>query len=73
MKRFASFFICLVMIFCIIPFAAPVSEAAFEGDDKIVIVIDPGHGGAKNPGTSRNGIGEKVKTFEGVIVFIKIN
>lgn len=64
MKRFASFFICLVMIFCIIPFAAPVSEAAFEGDDKIVIVIDPGHGGAKNPGTSRNGIGEKVKTFE---------
>ncbi len=63
MKRFLSFIICLVMIVCIIPFASHESEAAFEGDDKIVIVIDPGHGGS-DVGTARNGIGEKVKTLE---------
>lgn len=64
MKRFVSFLICLIMIFTIIPIASPVSEAAFEGDDKIVIVIDPGHGGPRNVGTSYNGIGERIKTFE---------
>ncbi len=63
MKRIFSFFICLFLILGLVPFAAHEAEAVFEGDDKIVILIDPGHGGA-NVGTSRNGIGEKYKTFE---------
>ena len=63
MKRFLSFVICILLTASLIPSLAPVSEAAFEGNDKIVIVIDPGHGGA-NVGTARNGVGEKVKTFE---------
>jgi len=51
------------MLVSLFPSVIPSSEAAFEGEDKIVIVIDPGHGGV-NVGTARNGVGEKVKTFE---------
>lgn len=63
MKRFLSFFICFILILGLVPLTAQESEAVFEGDDKIVIVIDPGHGGP-SVGTSRNGEGEKVKTLE---------
>ena len=59
MKRVLSIFICLIMVLTLMP----VSNAAFEGEDKIVIAIDPGHGGV-NVGTARNGIGEKVMTFK---------
>lgn len=40
-------------------FSFPVTSlAAFSGDDRIVIVIDPGHGGY-DPGASSGGVGEK--------------
>ena len=59
MKRVLSIFICLIMILSMIP----ASSAAFEGEDKIVVAIDPGHGGG-SVGTARNGIGEKTMTFK---------
>ncbi len=59
MKRLLPVILCLIFIIqCV-----PAVSATFEGDDKIVIVIDPGHGGA-NVGTARNGTGEKVMTFK---------
>ncbi len=43
--------------------AVPVAGAEFTGNDKIVIAIDPGHGGA-NVGTAKDGIGEKMMTYQ---------
>ena len=59
MKRFFAAFLCLILILPLIP----ASSAAFEGEEKINIVIDPGHGGS-NVGTSRGGIAEKTCTYE---------
>ncbi len=58
MKKIISLILCIITVFTLIPFA----NAAFEGEDKIVIVLDPGHGGA-NVGTAKNGVGEKTLTF----------
>ena len=61
MKRIIAIFL---TIFTLVSALALYGNAVqFEGEDKIVVVIDPGHGGA-NVGTARNGIGEKVFTFK---------
>ena len=61
MKRYIAAFLCIIMTVSLIPFSAGVS-AAFDGEDKINIVLDPGHGGA-NVGTSARGTGEKTFTY----------
>ena len=59
MKRISAIILCMILLIQLVP----VSGAVFEGEDKIVIVLDPGHGGV-NVGTARNGVGEKVMTFK---------
>lgn len=62
MKKIISILLTLLMI----PWSFGVlfinTEAAFVGEDKINIVLDPGHGGS-NIGCSANGIGEKEYTL----------
>lgn len=52
----------LAVFILLVPCFTVPSGAAFSGDDKIVIVIDPGHG-EKDPGTSAGGIAEKDLTL----------
>lgn len=61
MKRLIAFALFVLMLLSSFAFLG--GAVQFEGDDKIVVVLDPGHGGS-NVGTARNGVGEKVKTFE---------
>ncbi len=64
MKRITAIITALVMLISAFPITISAEGGVvFEGDDKIVILIDPGHGGP-NVGTAANGIGEKVKTLE---------
>ena len=64
MKRIIAIITALIMLFSAFPIAsAAEGGVVFEGEDKIVILIDPGHGGP-SVGTAANGIGEKVKTLE---------
>ena len=60
MKKLIAILLCTVAIIGTVPLF---SSAVFEGDDKIVVVLDPGHGGV-NVGTARNGIGEKTMTMK---------
>lgn len=54
---------CLLACTLILLSALPVSSgAAFTGNERVVIVLDPGHGGG-NIGTAANGVGEKVFTM----------
>ena len=41
-KRFAALLLAAVLLLPLVPIHG---EATFEGDDKIVVVLDPGHGG----------------------------
>ncbi len=61
MKKYVAFFLCILMIAAAFPLAPSVS-GAFEGADKINIVLDPGHGGS-NVGASARGTGEKTHSF----------
>ena len=47
----------LVMLITVFPVTASAGNV-FEGDDRIVVVLDPGHGGY-DPGASRNGVTEE--------------
>lgn len=63
MKKLISAFLALLTVFSILPFAAVSTDGAFVGEDKINIVLDPGHGGA-NVGSSARGVGEKVYAMQ---------
>ncbi len=63
MKRFTSLILVLITIFLSFPMLATKTDAAFTGEDKVTIVLDPGHGGA-NVGTSARGVGEKTYTMK---------
>lgn len=63
MKKHFSIILVLVMLIFSFPALSVESRAAFEGQDKINIVLDPGHGGP-NVGTSARGIGEKTYTLK---------
>ncbi len=55
--------ICLIIAAALLLVSLPVTSfAAFTGDERVVIVLDPGHGGG-NIGSAYNGVGEKVYTF----------
>ena len=43
MKKLISAFLALLTVFSILPFAAVSTDGAFVGEDKINIVLDPGH------------------------------
>ena len=60
MKKFAAALLAAMMIFSAVPMA---SSAEFQGEDKIVVVIDPGHGGY-DPGTSGGGLVEEKLTLQ---------
>ena len=55
-KKLMSFVIACLMIFPFVLGAAPV-KASFSGDDRIVIALDPGHGGTES-GAASNGLRE---------------
>lgn len=59
-KRVLAAFAALMIIFFS---AVPVGTAAFSGADRIVIVLDPGHGG-KDPGADAGGVYEKNLTLK---------
>lgn len=56
-KRICTFLLVLIMAISLVPVTASAAQT-FEGEDKIVIVLDPGHGGY-DPGASGNGVTEK--------------
>ncbi|MBE6714537.1 MAG: N-acetylmuramoyl-L-alanine amidase [Ruminococcaceae bacterium] len=63
MKKILSIVICASLLLGMLCAFTTGSLAAFEGDDKIVIVLDPGHGGG-NVGTAARGVGEKTYTLK---------
>ncbi len=54
-KRAVAAVLAAVMLLALAPVT---SGATFEGEDKIIVVLDPGHGGY-DPGASGNGVTEK--------------
>lgn len=58
-KKIICLMICALTLTSLLPLA---SFAAFTGSDRVVIVLDPGHGGP-NIGAAANGTGEKVFTL----------
>jgi len=61
MKKYISVLLCLILLLTAIP--VTVSAGAFSGEDKINIVLDPGHGGS-NVGAAARGVGEKTYTYQ---------
>ncbi len=59
MKRLTAILLFVILAAGLLPALSIQTGAAFEGEDKVTIVIDPGHGGA-NIGTAARGVGEKV-------------
>lgn len=57
-----SFLPVLVFLICLLPMSAQAAPRVQETGEKIVIVIDPGHGG-ENRGTIENGFEEKTMTL----------
>ena len=60
-KKLTAALLLAVMVLSLVPVTAS-AEQVFEGEDKIVVVIDPGHGGY-DPGASRNGVTEETWTL----------
>lgn len=58
-RKCACVFFCAVIMLLSVPISA---SAAFSGDERIVIALDPGHGGA-NIGSAAYGVGEKIYTY----------
>lgn len=58
-KRILAFIAVLILLSGLLPAAV---SAGFSGSDRIVIVLDPGHGG-NDPGASAGGVNEKVLTL----------
>ena len=63
MKRFTAVLLILMTLILSIPTLSIEADAAFAGEDKVTVVLDPGHGGA-NIGTAARGVGEKTYTMK---------
>lgn len=63
MKKIISILLIVITLVLSLPAISVESNAVFEGQDKINIVLDPGHGGS-SVGTSARGIGEKTYTLK---------
>lgn len=60
-KRLVSAALLLIMLVSLVPVTATAAQV-FEGEDKVIVVIDPGHGG-HDPGASKNGVTEEIWTL----------
>ena len=56
MKKLAALLLICATVFCSLPIFSVPARASFTGEDKINIVLDPGHGGT-NVGASARGVG----------------
>ena len=63
MKRVLTLLLSIIMLAGSLPFYAVSTEALFEGEDKINIVLDPGHGGYNIGTATASQIAEKNYTY----------
>ena len=66
----------IAVLFCVQLSSALTAHAAFSGDDRVVIVIDAGHGGASDPGACYGYVSERettLKIAEGIKKYLDAN
>ena len=63
MKKITAILLILMTLISSVPALSLKTEAAFAGEDKVTVVLDPGHGGG-NIGTAARGVGEKVYSLK---------